>query len=160
MHLCLKLIGVCLGISRISKRRKARKLQIDALRIAKDTAKDITEIVTNNKSLIDNGYENADSSKRELSKLQEEVDDNSSTSNSTRDSNINAKGHALGVAPGDNSNNTIIPNNHVNHNNSRRKKEDGCISTTTNNNINRYTNSSDSNLDSNSNTRSYTTRSI
>lgn len=45
------------------------KLAVDALRLAKDTAKDITEIVTNNKSLIDTAYEVSEDKEKELSEL-------------------------------------------------------------------------------------------
>jgi hypothetical protein len=40
-----------------AKESKNDRLEADALRLAKDTAKDITEIVTNNKSLIDAAYD-------------------------------------------------------------------------------------------------------
>ena len=41
------------------------KSEADALRLAKDTAKEITDIVTNNKPLIDAAYEVADQDKEE-----------------------------------------------------------------------------------------------
>jgi hypothetical protein len=40
-----------------AKENKNEKLETDALRLAKESAKDITEIVTNNKSLIDAAYD-------------------------------------------------------------------------------------------------------
>lgn len=40
------------------------KLEVDALCLAKYTAKDITEIVTNNKSLIDSAYDVAEQDER------------------------------------------------------------------------------------------------
>jgi hypothetical protein len=49
------------------------KLEADALRLAKDTAKEITDIVTNNKPLIDAAYEVAynqdDEKQRQMNNL-------------------------------------------------------------------------------------------
>jgi hypothetical protein len=56
-----------------AKESKNDKLEADALRLAKDTAKDITEIVTNNKSLIDAAYDVAivKHDEQQLRKLEE-----------------------------------------------------------------------------------------
>jgi hypothetical protein len=52
-----------------AKEKGNLKSQTDALRLCKDTARDITEIVTNNRSLIDTAYEITDQKEKELSEL-------------------------------------------------------------------------------------------
>ena len=61
------------------------KLEVDSLRLAKDTAVAITDITTNNKSVIDEAYEIVDQSEKELSKISED--------------SIDTVGPALGARP-------------------------------------------------------------
>jgi Helix-turn-helix domain of resolvase len=62
-----------------AKENKHDKLEADALRLAKDAAKDITEIVTDNKSLIDAAYDVAivKRDERQLYKLEQEEEEES-----------------------------------------------------------------------------------
>jgi hypothetical protein len=57
------------GIWQRAREKGQGKVEVDSLRLAKDTAVAITEITTNNKSLIDEAYEIVDSSEKELSEL-------------------------------------------------------------------------------------------
>jgi hypothetical protein len=99
-----------------AKEKGQGKLEVDSLRLAKDTAKDITEIVTNNRSLIDTAYEAQDQEK-ELDKLS--------------NNNIDTMGHGYAVAPGDNT--TITnPNTGVCDNISNSRKEHDHSTTTPN----------------------------
>ena len=47
------------------------KLEADALRLAKDTAREIKDIVTNNKPLIDAAYEAVEQDEKEQQKLRQ-----------------------------------------------------------------------------------------
>jgi transposase len=102
-----------------AKEKGQGKLEVDSLRLAKDTAVAITDITTNNKSLIDEAYEIVDQSEKELTKLESVADNN------------NTMGHGYAVAPGDNTTNTN-PNTGVYDNISNSGKEHDHSTTTTN----------------------------